>query len=166
MTSAHRSETSPTRTVAFLALVLGTVGIALAYASAFFAPPVSTWGPPVMAVALPLCMVGTMAFGAARSGRSLGRLTWPIGLVFVVVTGGFLLALQLPPDTVDGQYWLGLPRRAAVILYGVGILPLFVLPVAYALTFEALTLSDEDIARVRAARVGEAAAGYGPVGHR
>ena len=77
---------------------------------------------------------------------------WPILLVFVLVGGGFLLALLLPPDTVNGPYWLGLPRRAAVVLYGVGLLPLFVLPLAYAFTFDALTLSDEDLARVRAAR--------------
>jgi O-antigen/teichoic acid export membrane protein len=161
MTSRTGLRPSRTRALAFSAIVIGTVGIALAYASAFFGPPVNEWGPYVMAVALPLCMVGTMSVGAARRGRSLGRLAWPIALVFVLVTGGFLLALQLPPDTVEGPYWLGLPRRAAVILYGVGILPLFVLPFAYALTFDALTLSDDDVARVRAARVGET-----PVGHR
>ncbi|MCE2899914.1 MAG: hypothetical protein ACK6DP_18135 [Gemmatimonas sp.] len=161
MTDHAAYRASRTRRRAFTAIVLGTLGIALAYVSAFLAPPLSRWGPWVMAVALPACMVGTMSFGATRRGRSLGVLAWPIGLVCVLVTGGFLLALLLPADLVEGPYWLGLPRRAAVILYGVGILPLFVLPVAYALTFDALTLSDDDIARVRAARLGD-----GPPGHR
>jgi hypothetical protein len=46
---------------------------------------------------------------------------------------------------------LGLPRRAAIVLYGIGLLPLFVLPVAYALTFDEMTLSEEDLERVRRA---------------
>jgi len=43
-----------------------------------------------------------------------------------------------------------LPARAAVVIYGIGLLPIVVLPVAYALTFETQTLSAEDVERVRA----------------
>jgi hypothetical protein len=146
--------------VAFAALIAGTVGIAISYASAFFGPTAARFGAYAMAVSLPVSMVGMMVFGAARSGRPLGRLLWPIALVSVLVTGGFLLALLLPADTADGPYWLGLPRRAAIILYGVGLLPLFVLPLAYALTFDTQTLTDDDIARVRAARTGDAPRGH------
>ncbi|WP_169307541.1 hypothetical protein [Gemmatimonas aurantiaca] len=151
VTDAH-TPNAPVHRMALRATVLGTVGIALAYASAFLPPSVSVWGPYLMAVALPFCMMATMVLGAARDGKPLGRLVWPMALVFVLVAGGFLLALTLPSDTVTSTLWLGLPPRAAVVLYGVGLLPLFVLPVAYAFTFDALTLSDEDIARVRAAR--------------
>ena len=35
------------------------------------------------------------------------------------------------------------------MIYGVGLLPIFVLPIAYALTFETQTLSAEDVERVR-----------------
>jgi len=55
----------------------------------------------------------------------------------------------MPPETATSPLWLGLPFRAAVVLYGIGILPLFVLPFAYALTFESLTLSEADLERVR-----------------
>ena len=81
-----------------------------------------------MAVALPVCMVAMMTFGAVRNGRRVGALALPFALVFALVTGGFLLAMALPPDRAGDALWLGLPRRAAVILYGVGLLPLFVLP--------------------------------------
>jgi len=141
------------RRVAFGAIVLGAVGIALAYASAFAPPAIAAAGPWLMAVALPVCLVAVMTFGAVRDGKSLGAMALPFAVVFVLVTGGFLLALALSPDTVRGPFWFGLPRRAAVILLGVGLLPLFVLPIVYALTFDALTLSDEDVARVRAARL-------------
>ena len=37
-----------------------------------------------------------------------------------------------------------------MIVYGVGLFPVLVLPVAYALTFDEQTLRAEDLARVRA----------------
>lgn len=147
-----RSRATGVRSIALRAIVIGTVGIAIAYATAFGPPAVAGAGPWIMALSLPVTMVAMMTFGAVRAGRKVGALALPFTLVFLLVAGGFALALWLPPDTVDGIYWLGLPRRAAVIIYGVGLLPLFVLPFAYALTFEALTLDDADIERVRAAR--------------
>lgn len=149
-------------TLALSGVVLGTLGIGAAYASAFFPDTLGKAGPYLMAVAVPVCLIATMVLGAVRGSRALGALRWPILLVFVLVGGGFLLALRLPPDTADGPYWLGLPRRAAVVLIGVGLLPLFVLPLAYAFTFDALTLSDEDLARVRAARASGARDGDAP----
>jgi hypothetical protein len=147
--------------MALRAIVIGTVGIAAAYATAFGPPAVARAGPWIMALALPVTMVAMMTFGAVRSGRRVGALALPFALVFALVAGGFALALWLPPDTVDGVYWLGLPRRAAVIVYGVGLLPLFVLPFAYALTFDVLTLDDADIERVRAARTSSMPTGRG-----
>lgn len=140
------------RGVALSAVVLGTIGIAVAYGTAFGSPPVAAAGPWIMAVSLPVAMVALMTFGAVRSGRRVGALALPFALVFLLVAGGFLAALALPPDTIDGVYWLGLPRRAAVVVYVVGLLPLFVLPIAYALTFDALTLTDADIEHVRSMR--------------
>ena len=71
----------------------------------------------------------------------------------VLVVGGGLVALVLmpPADPGDPTLILGLPPRAALLMYGVGLLPTLVVPVAYALTFERLTLSEADLARVRAA---------------
>ncbi len=149
------------RRVAFAGIVLGALGIAAAYLSAFAPPSIAAAGPWLMAVALPVCLVAVMTFGAVRDGRTLGAMAIPFTMVLVLVMGGFLLALMMPADVVGDRLWFGLPRRAAVILFGVGLLPLFVLPLVYALTFDALTLSDDDVARVRAARVGGAdAAGH------
>jgi hypothetical protein len=64
---------------------------------------------------------------------------------------GFGAALALPATEGPlSTLWLGLPARAAIVIYGVGLLPIVVLPVAYALTFETQTLSAEDVERVRA----------------
>jgi hypothetical protein len=47
---------------------------------------------------------------------------------------------------------LGLPLRAAIIMYGIGLFPAFIIPAAYALAFDRHTLSEADLARVRAVR--------------
>lgn len=105
-----------------------------------------------MAVALPMMMLSLMILGAVRHGRGLRVLAVPMFLVVVLVPGGFLLALALPPEALGDQLWLGLPRRAAVILYGVGLLPLFILPLAYAASFDTTTLAQADVEALRAMR--------------
>lgn len=82
-------------------------------------------------------------------------------LVALLLGAAFALALGLPEGTGGGALGepllLGLPRRAAVVVYGVGLLPVFVLPVVYALTFDAQTLRAEDLERVRALAAANAA---------
>lgn len=113
------------------------------------APPWTAWA---IALSTALSMLATMVLGAARRGKpngGLGGLALPLVVTFVLIAGGFSLALALP--SAGEPLVLGLPRRAAIVLYGIGLLPLFVLPVAYALTFDEMTLSEEDLKRVRRA---------------
>lgn len=85
-------------------------------------------------------MVALMALGA-RSGTVHRRgLGWVLLGTFFLLVGIFALAFLLPPgvDPVTGEVaalWWGLPPRAAVVVYGGGVLPLFIIPVAYAWTF-------------------------------
>lgn len=140
--------------VALAALVGGTLAIAAAYAAALLAGPGGTapgWAPWCLALGVPVCLVATMALGAVRDGRLSGRLLAPFLLVGAMLAGGFALALALPDLGAAEPLWLGLPRRAAVIVYGIGLLPVVVLPVVYALTFDALTLRPADLERVMAA---------------
>lgn len=131
-------------------MVIGALGIAGAYVSAFLPPDMATVGPWIMVVSLPLCLVAVMALGAVRQGRGFGALILPFGIVLVCTAGGFAMALFLPPETAESTLILGLPARAAVIVYGVGLLPLFVLPIAYAFTFNTVTLTEPDIQRIHA----------------
>lgn len=142
--------------VAFTALVGGLLGVAASYLTAFF-PASAAASPWLMATAMPVSLMGMLLLGAIRQGRPLGALVWAFAVVLLIIAGGFLLALLLPAETTASPLWLGLPRRAAVILYGVGVLPLFILPVAYAVSFSTRTLSDDDLDRVRAARRPETA---------
>lgn len=105
-----------------------------------------------MVVSIALCLMGVLFLGTARRG-SVGKATvWWVVLVFLVIVVGFLLALILPAEGPESRLWLGLPLRAAIVLYGVGVLPLLVFPLVYAATFAHQTLNQADIDRVRGSR--------------
>ncbi len=142
-----------------LALLAGTLAITAAYASAFLPGDPPAWSPWALGIGTAVVMVAASALGAARADTGIGRLKLPFALVFLIVAGGFAAVLLMPaPDAANPQLFLGLPAGAAIVLLGIGILPLLVLPIAYALTFEDMTLSQADLARVReAARAWQAA---------
>lgn len=142
-----------TRRFALGALIVSITAIAIAYASAFrtIGPPV--WAAWLLALGIPVSLGAIMILGAARGGKGggVGTLKLPFAFVTVVLAVGFCGALLLPAtESATSTLWLGLPARAAIVIYGVGLLPTIVLPIAYALTFETQTLTAEDIERVRA----------------
>ena len=146
-----------TRPLAIGALLLSALLIGAAYVGALVASPVPRWAPWALMIGTSTIMLATMVLGASRRGAGIVRLVVPCVANNEVLIVAFTAALVLPAESATSPLWFGLPRRAAVILYGVGVLPLFVLPIAYAVTFESLTLSNEDLERVRAvkrARVG------------
>jgi hypothetical protein len=138
-----------TKRVALIAIVAGTLAIAAGYAGAFLpgAPP--TWTAWLLALGIPASIGGVILLGAARGAAGVGRLWIPIAFVVATLALGFGLALALPANESAGsELWLGLPARAAIVIYGIGLMPAIVLPIAYALTFETQTLDEEDVKRV------------------
>lgn len=134
------------------ALVVSCTAIAGAYVLAFLpggAPPLAAWG---LALGSAGALSAIMALGATRRGR-----LQPIALVaciltFVTVAGAFAAALLLPPNEGRNAIMvLGFPLRTAIVLYGVGLVPMLFLPAAYALSFDADTLTEADLERVRRA---------------
>jgi hypothetical protein len=131
------------------AVALSALAIGIAYASAYLPGGTPAWGPWLFMAGTSLIMVSTMALGASRNG-SIGVLWIPFALVLVILLAGFGTVLILPTaDPDDPTLWLGLPPRAAVILYGIGFLPFLLVPVAYAWTFDHLTLKPGDLERIR-----------------
>jgi hypothetical protein len=128
-------------TLVLRAAWLGVTGGLLAQAAAMAlalggqdAAPTTSW---LAIIGLTATMAGTLMLGAARHGR-LSRSGWlAVATVLVVLLVGFGAALLLPAETGSGPLWLGLPRRAAIVLLGVGLVPVLVLPVCYALDFPA-----------------------------
>ncbi|HYN81271.1 MAG TPA: hypothetical protein VES88_07200 [Gemmatimonadaceae bacterium] len=139
-----------TKRIARLIIILATCAIAVAYGSAFMPDGAPGWAPWLLALGIPGALGGIMVLGAARERGGVGRLAIPFAFVIVTLTVGFCLALGLPANEGPGStLWLGLPARAALIIYGIGLMPVVVLPVAYALTFETQTLAAEDVEKVR-----------------
>jgi hypothetical protein len=141
-----------TRTIALGVVLLSTLLIAAAYIGALVSDGVPPWSAWALMIGTSTIMLATMVLGATRARGGIGRLTIPFLAMFIVLLVGFSAALTMQPEVAGAPLWFGLPARAAVILYGVGVLPLFVLPFAYALTFESLTLNEADLERVRQAR--------------
>jgi hypothetical protein len=139
-----------TRRAALVALFIGIAAIAAGYAAAFGAHGTPGWAPWLLALGIPDALGAIMILGATRGGRGVGPLKIPFAFVILMLVIGFGAALALPATEGPlSRLWLGLPARAAIVIYGIGLLPIFVLPVAYALTFETQTLSAEDVERVR-----------------
>lgn len=148
-----------TRRAARVLLIAGILAIGLGYAAAFLPGGAPDWAAWLLAVGIPAATTAIMALGAARGKTGLGKLKIPFAFVFIVLTAGFCLALGLPAnESAQSTLWIGLPIRAAIVIYVVGILPIVVLPVAYALTFETQTLNQSDIDRVRELAARNAAA--------
>ncbi len=131
-------------------LAVSLSAIAVAYASAFLPGGAPGWAPWLLALGIPFSLGAIMILGAARGRHGVGPLRIPFAFVIVTLAIGFGAALVLPPsESSASTLWLGLPLRAAIVIYGIGLFPIIVLPVAYALTFESQTLTADDIERVR-----------------
>lgn len=140
------------RTVALVAVFGAVLAIGVVYAVALVTGTAPAWGGAVFAIAIATALVAFMLLGVARAGIRIGVLWLAFAYVFIVLAGGFLLALTLPAEEPGARLVLGLPLRAAIIMYAIGLFPAFVIPLAYARTFDRLTLSEDDLRRVRAMR--------------
>ena len=139
-----------TRRAALVGLIVGIFAIATAYAGAFLPGGTPPWAPWLLALGIPIALGAIMILGAARGRMGIGPLKYPFVFVVAVLAIGFCAALAIPATEGPlSRLWLGLPARAAIVIYGIGLLPIIVLPVAYALTFEAQILNAEDVKRVR-----------------
>ena len=136
------------RRIALTGFLLGTGFAAVAFALAFAnggAPAAATW---LMIAASALMMSSCVILGAAPPGH---RSAWSVvAALFVLITIGAVLgAAQLRgPDSADALL-LGLPTRLALIVYGIGVLPVVVLPLAYALDFPRSGLDPDSLSALR-----------------
>ena len=145
------------RRLALIGLITATISIGLAYLLAFFPGGAGKPSAFLMVFGIASMAVSLMTMGAVREGEKLGILGYAFAFVFAVLMIGFGAALLLPDaDGPASKLFLGLPPRAALVLYGIGVFPVLVLPLVYAKTFEQRTLTEEDIERVRKAAAAHA----------
>lgn len=131
------------------ALFAGTLLILAAYVSTWLPHGTPTWGVWVMIVGSALSMAATTALGARNSDVAPGRSRLIALFLMVVIVAGFGAPLLLPVENTSGPLLFGLPLRAAIEIYGVGILPILVLPWLYAMEFRNEGLDEAALAGLR-----------------
>jgi hypothetical protein len=137
-----------TRELSLRCLGISALVITLAYLSAFLPQGAPAWAPWVFVVGMSLMLVSTMALGAAKHGQPGGP-ALPFFAVLFLLLAAFGGALALPAEEGPAsQVILGLPLRAALVLYGVGILPVILMPILYARTFDRWVLRPGDVEAV------------------
>ena len=137
-----------TRSAALAGLVLGILLIAVAYVAVFATGGTPSWSIWSYMIGTSTTMLSMMVLGAARGRHGVSRLILPFTIIYVLLIVGFGAVLVMPPESAQSPLWIGLPSRTAIVLYGIGVLPLFLLPLAYAFTFDTMTLSETDLARI------------------
>ncbi len=142
----------PVRRVAVGALGVSSFALLVAYAAAWW-PGVSPRGVAVLfAGATVAQLVAFVLLGGRRRDGRLGA-AWIGVAALLLLVGVILIAVSVADvSTAEEPLLLGLPRRAALVLYGVGIAPLALLAGAFARGFAAWAPTDADIARLRALR--------------
>lgn len=109
-------------------LVAGLMALVAAFVLATVTPIAAAW----CAVAgLAATTSGTFLM-AGSSGRRSPTLLLAAIATAVVIVAGLGAAMLLPAEAAGGPLLLGLPRRAAIVLIGVGLVPMAILPWAHA----------------------------------
>ncbi len=120
------------RPLGWIGLVGGLLAQLAAYVIAMVVEPEHAGVAWLAVVGISTSLSGTLVIGTVRNNaltRPAMLAAWVLLLVPLLAFGA---ALMLPVESLPDPLVLGLPRRAALVLLVVGVLPLFVLPLAYA----------------------------------
>ena len=138
--------------VPLIGLLIGTLLVAVAYASAWTPGGAPVWGVWSMIVGSAAVMAAATAMGALNSGVRRPLAIAAALFLFAVIAVGFGAPLVLAAETASSPLVLGLPLRAAIEIYGVGLLPMVVLPLLFAVEFKSDGLDEAALAELRARR--------------
>lgn len=134
---------------ALVVVVLGLCLVLAAYLGAWVSGGAFERGIWLMIAGVALVLPATIVLGGSRRGFISRPLLLSALFLFLMLAVGFGAALLLPAETVDGPFFLGVPLRAAIILFGIGIAPSLLLPLAYAADFDATPLDPASLGALR-----------------
>lgn len=107
-----------------------------AYLTAFRTDGAPLWAAIVLAVATALLLASFVALGVGNRSRR-GPVLAALFTILFAVGGGIAAALLIgAPEGPDASLFGGLPAGAAMVLYGVGLVPALIVPLLYAAGFE------------------------------
>ncbi len=119
-------------------LSVGALAVLAAYAMSFLGP--SDVAPWLLASGATLVLTGLGLLGA---GERAPRLAAAVLVACAFTFAGFATALVQAPHAVDGPLLFGLPRATTLMLLLTGVVPLVLLPLAYAAVFRREVQSDD-----------------------
>ena len=119
-------------------LAVGALAVFAAYAMSFLGP--SELAPWLLASGATLVLTGLGLLGA---GERAPRLAAAVLIACAFTFAGFATALLHTPHAAGGPLLFGLPRATALMLLLTGVVPLVLLPLAYAAVFGREVQSDE-----------------------
>ncbi|MEM7483095.1 MAG: hypothetical protein AAF481_18135 [Acidobacteriota bacterium] len=107
------------------------------------------WGEIVFLVLSLLFPLALIALGLRRD-RAAGAVGWMLGGLAVVLLGS--AGAMVFATGAEQALVAGLPLGGALMLYGMGLLPLLLVPWIYAVTFRCHGLTEEDLRSLRSLR--------------
>lgn len=135
-------------------LTAGTAVVSGAYLATLFGGAAPEWAVWAIPVGIGLLLFGFFDLGGSPRAEVASETRLKLRLVFaataVWVAAGLALLIAMPAaEATDPALILGLPPRAAWMIYGVGLAPGLFLPLAYALFFDEATLSERSLDHLR-----------------
>lgn len=131
------------RRISLAFLTLSSTTALVAYAAALLPGPSPRWAFAALALATAGCLAALIGVALGERARD-PRIAATLAFVIFGVGGGLALLLWLPPVERDPTplFW-GLPVAAAWMIYGIGLLPMLIVPAVYAWTFESVAAQPE-----------------------
>ena len=105
------------------------------------------WAESLFAVLVMAYPVALIVVAVARKGR-LGPVVWSLVGLLLFLEACAIGMLVLRGRVLDGPWFGGLPLAAAIQLYGLWLVPLLLVALAYGLTFDRFELRQEDLDRL------------------
>lgn len=130
-------------------MCIGALCALAGYGMAWLDPALAAMAAGCMAAAIVITMPSALLLGAqpSRRHRWLRIAAGSLALLLLTV---LTLALALPSLGGAESLILGLPRRLALVIYGVGLVPFLFLPIAFASDFDTASLDPDALRDLRA----------------
>jgi hypothetical protein len=118
-------------------LACSSLLLVIGYGATWLPGGAPRWVAVCFALATVLQLCAFCLLGAVRRDGRVGSVAISVAVMGLLVGGALVYAiLAADPGAAEGLV-LGIPRRAALVLYGVGVAPLVVLSVVFVRTFDA-----------------------------
>lgn len=136
-------------------VIAGTLCAGGAYAVAWMSGGASPVAPWLMVAGITMTLSAMILLSAGTTARRRVLVGAAIVLA-ILLAGAFGAALLLPREASSDDLLLGLPRRLALVVYVIGLIPALILPLAFAIDFrddgldpDALKALRDECARLR-----------------